>query len=151
MKKKTPLSAYRAACKTKASREALVAAIVALCVQHDLKHEVEDWAEISPSEVSVRFVVGHYACSVTFDGSLPVDEFTGDWHMDHAQDIENLPRYPANFGRVIGGSLNDTTFGKATSVSDTFEGLVARLDHGIALLKLILRRHDAAATSATAA
>lgn len=144
MRKKTPLSAYRAACKTKEGRAALVAQVVALCERHGLKYEVQEWESISPREVSVRFVVGQYACSVAFDGDMPVDEFTGDWHTQFVVGWRDLPGYPKHFDRVIGGSLNDTTYRKATSIADTADGLIDSLDRGIALLKLVLKKNDLA-------
>lgn len=138
-------NAYKLACSTKAKREALVGRIEALAGQLGVAVEAKPGA-LRERAITVYMQLAHYRVLMTFDGDSNVGAFLGHWHTEYPIDMpraerDALPNYPKSFGSYCGGSVNDITWGKATTCVETFEELLFFLESGFAALKRKLEQH----------
>lgn len=129
-------TSYQLACSTKKKREALVQSVVEMCQKNGFHFTVCPSDEMGPREDRINIVVGHFGCSIEFDAGLPINEFCADFYTEYSVvTAEDGPWYPVDFANVIRGSLNDTTFRKATAFHPRFETMLSRVERG--LLRLV--------------
>lgn len=124
-------------CRLKRNRQIFAGEVILMAQRHGVNvRHVPD--PNYPNEIRIEIAIGHFEVSMEFEQDTSIGVFMANWYTDHGDVREGLPRYPENFGRVINGDLNDTTFGKATGMHEMFEPFLADLDRGIARLKIVL-------------
>jgi hypothetical protein len=126
-------------CLQKKNRALFAAEVKALADRLGATCRIEAEGRLRKRETRVVVQVGHYAVSMHFDGESSVNTFLGHWHMDvSGPNWRDLPVYPKDFAGVIGGSMNEIHWGKATSFEQGFDGFLVSLERGIERLKPIL-------------
>lgn len=122
---------HRNACSTAAKREVLATRIKNVAALHGAT--VED--EIFPDRLRVLHVgIGPYRCMIDLDGSTRCEGFMAHWHIDWKADGADDAKYSYAFAGAIQGSVNTHTWRKATSLEDTFDGLLRSLEHGLGFI-----------------
>lgn len=128
---------YKKSCSTKKGRDAMMKEAIALVEKYGLKHETRTYRS-NPREIGLRFVIGQYACSFSFNGDTSVDSFLGHWHTEFVKGWRDREGYPPEFCWTIGGTINTITYSKATTYAETFEAFLGYLEAGIVRLKEVL-------------
>lgn len=126
-------------CRQKKNRALFANEVKALAERLGATCRIDAEGRLREREIYVVVQIGHYAVSMHFDGDSNVGAFLGHWHMDvTAPNWRDLPVYPRDFAGVIGGSMNEIHWGKATTCECGFDGFLMSLELGIERLKPIL-------------
>lgn len=127
------VSEHKRLCATKDGRAKLVECMQAIALAHGATFKLSEvtW---SPRDIGCTISLGDYRVNMHFDGASTVDAFLAHWFRD----TSSQAKYPAHFGAICGGSVNNFHFGKATTCTDTFEEFRERIGAGLAYLKSIL-------------
>lgn len=130
-------SAYGQACSTQAKRKSMMAAIKVMAEEVGAKVVAERYVDHfgKPTEASITLTMGNYRVMMDFDGKNDCRAWLGHWYTESHSDA----KYPKDFGYVIGGTVNEYHFGKATTCTETtFEIFKERLRSGFLVLKTLV-------------
>lgn len=115
-------------CGTKASRESLLAQIVALAEKCGATAHMRDSYRERSLEVTLTKMP--WSCNITFDGASHVGAFLGHWYHDGTGN-ETLPD---SFGSAIQGSVNQFHRRKATTCESHFPLFLLSIERGLQAL-----------------